>query len=84
MTARVEGCLWDKRLVEDKKARSVGELEESVATAPQMQMAYARLFFFGGGVGQDKLIKGIVFSRMLAHMLLAEQVIMGSGSLHKG
>jgi hypothetical protein len=67
LTARVEGCLWDKRLVEDKKARSVGELEESVATAPQMQMAYARLFFFGGGVGQDKLIKGIVFQNARAY-----------------
>lgn len=84
MTARVEGCLWDKRLVEDKKARSVGELEESVATAPQMQMAYARLFFFwGGGLVRISSLR-VLSSRMLAHMLLAEQVIMGSGSLHKG
>lgn len=83
MTARVEGCLWDKRLVEDKKARSVGELEESVATAPQMQMAYARLFFLGGGLVRISSLR-VLSSRMLAHMLLAEQVIMGSGSLHKG
>ena len=83
MTARVEGCLWDKRLVEDKKARSVGELEESVATAPQMQMAYARLFFCGGGVVRISALR-VLSSRMLAHMLLEEQVIMGSGSLHKG
>jgi len=83
LTARVEGCLWDKRLVEDKKARSVGELEESVATAPQMQMAYARLFFFGGGLVRISSLR-VLSSRMLAHMLLAEQVIMGSGSLHKG
>ena len=83
MTARVEGCLWDKRLVEDKKARSVGELEESVATAPHMQMAYARLFFLGGGLVRISSLR-VLSSRMLAHMLLAEQVIMGSGSLHKG
>ena len=31
------------------------------------RQAYARLFFFGGGVGQDKLIKGIVFQNARAY-----------------
>lgn len=51
--------------------------------APDADGLCAPIFFLGGGLVRISSLR-VLSSRMLAHMLLAEQVIMGSGSLHKG